>query len=1159
MDWDRIKTVLDEALQRPTHDQQSFVETACADDESVLREVKSLLDVGERASGFFDAPSIDGLHEAGPSTDSPLLSGDTIGPYTLLKQIGVGGFGVVYLAEQTHPVRRQVALKVIKPGVDTKQVLARFSAERQALAMMDHPNIASVFDAGTTSSGSPYFCMELVDGEPITDFCDRMNLTTKDRLEIFRVVCAAVQHAHGRGVIHRDLKPTNILVGMNDGKPLPKIIDFGVAKATDEPLTDHTMVTESFQLIGTPEYMSPEQADTSSCVDIDTRTDVYALGVVLYELLTGGPPFTARQLREAGFGEMIRLIRETEPQKPSTRLSSMGDELAEVARHRRVQPERLGTLVRGDLDWIVMKSLEKDRSRRYETADAFARDIKRYLADETVEATPPSPLYLTRKFIKRNRGVVSAAVVILLLLVLGVSSTTSAMFWALGERSTARIARDNAVESEGIAREAAFEALMISAGQTMRDRKLEETAALLDRINPADRTHWWAVARAMASTRYEVLSGTGRFTWNSDRSLLMANLTSEIQIRDGETLEVINSRPSGGDHRAYGRLKWTSDPNLFVALGGGAQLFSAPDMKPAGPLIETGGENSRPVGDSFIVRMHLEQDDAFVRVFNLHTGDIISERRFEGASRFLSAGRPVGNRWASFSREGAEKLIVSVPDLEKQVILDQRTQRHEPDQASTQSAVFRYEEQTIECWQIDDSGHLSFAWSQSVSGRIHGVHQAQDLVCVRAGRHIILFSVNDGTPLTMPMDVGGNCSAASIDLDRNKLIAELSNKTESRLFSIADWTFPYAVPVARTSCRTLSLSADASLAAISNWDGYFEGSAGSLRLVDTATGLEIARLLEPGRIVGSVALSGDGDLLAVSSFIPSRRDTSRTVRAWSLRSGRLLWEVSRPHAKDQLRFSQDGQRLHAGFTTFDVLSGLIADESVETDPDDLVTPDIRTVIRFSGPRSQTITVLDRASGGETTSLFSSRPFNGVNSTAVSPDSTRLIAPERAGTVGVFDLVTGERIGTLPDAITDTMATAWSPDGTTIATAGEDAVIRLWDANSLDLIGVLCGHDAYVRAIEFSPDGKSLFTISADGTFRVWNDRTPWEQAAETERRRAIADQIRPTTERIALESVFEDASDAWTAFEALDLQAEEHDIGELLLKGALLTRFATSD
>ena len=373
-----------------------------------------------------DIPSwADPLHELGPASTGVLASetpSSWIGPYKLLQKLGEGGMGTVYAAEQEHPVARRVALKIIKAGMDSAQVVARFEQERQALALMDHPNIAKVFDAGTTDGGRPYFVMELVKGIPITRFCDQEHLTPRERLDLFIPVCQAVQHAHQKAIIHRDLKPSNVLIGLYDGRPVPKVIDFGVAKATGGKLTERTMFTEVGQIIGTLEYMAPEQAELNN-LDIDTRADIYSLGVLLYEHLTGSPPFTGNQLRSAAFTEMLRMIREVEPVKPSTRVNT-ADNLPSLAALRKLEPRKLAMLIRGDLDWIVMRCLEKDRARRYETASGLALEIQRHLADEPVLAGPPSAVYKMGKFVKRNRGPVLAGMLVLAVLVAGVVGTT---------------------------------------------------------------------------------------------------------------------------------------------------------------------------------------------------------------------------------------------------------------------------------------------------------------------------------------------------------------------------------------------------------------------------------------------------------------------------------------------------------------------------------------------------------------------------------------------------------------------------------------------------------------------------------------------------------------------------------------------------------------
>ncbi len=395
----------------------AFLDAACGVDESLRVGIEDLLRHDVAAGSFLESPAVDADATANDAsvTDGE-WPGKSIGPYKLLQRIGEGGMGTVYMAEQTQPVRRTVALKLIKAGMDSRQVLARFGAERQALALMDHPNIAKVLDAGATAEGRPYFVMELVKGIPITTFCDERRLTLRKRLELAIPVCQAVQHAHQKGIIHRDLKPSNVLIALYDGQPVPKIIDFGVAKATGPRLTDETLYTEFGAVVGTLEYMSPEQAELNQ-LDIDTRSDIYSLGVLIYELLTGSTPLQHKRLKSVLFLEVLRLIREEESPRPSVRLSST-EELPSIAACRHIEPRRLSVLVRGELDWIVMKALEKDRNRRYETANGLAADLRRYLDDEPVQACPPSSAYRLSKFARKYRGVMAmvcafAAVLIL--------------------------------------------------------------------------------------------------------------------------------------------------------------------------------------------------------------------------------------------------------------------------------------------------------------------------------------------------------------------------------------------------------------------------------------------------------------------------------------------------------------------------------------------------------------------------------------------------------------------------------------------------------------------------------------------------------------------------------------------------------------------------
>jgi serine/threonine protein kinase/tetratricopeptide (TPR) repeat protein len=470
MDQERMAALAEEFAQRLRRGEHPSIEGYAQGQPGLADQIRAIF------------PAIAAMEQAGgkPSGDTTSLSerqGETIGRYKLLERLGEGGFGVVYMAEQEQPIRRKVALKVIKPGLDTQQVIARFEAERQALAMMDHENIAKVLDAGATDSGRPYFVMELVHGMPITTFCDRHSLSPRERLELFMQVCRAVQHAHTKGVIHRDIKPTNVLVALQDGKVVPKVIDFGIAKATHQLLTDKTLFTQFAQLVGTPLYMSPEQAELGG-LNVDTRSDIYSLGALLYELLTGTTPIDKERLKQAAFDEVRRVIRDEEPPRPSTRLSSLGEEAAAtVFGHYRTEYKRLGQIVRGDLDWIVMKCLEKERARRYETADALAQDILRHLTDEPVQARPPSRAYMLRKFVRRHRGAVIAAATVGLTLIAGIIGTAWQARVADAQRAEAvlqRNAKQTALDAKtaALAAEAATREQALAALETLTDQAI---------------------------------------------------------------------------------------------------------------------------------------------------------------------------------------------------------------------------------------------------------------------------------------------------------------------------------------------------------------------------------------------------------------------------------------------------------------------------------------------------------------------------------------------------------------------------------------------------------------------------------------------------------------------------------------------------------------
>jgi tetratricopeptide (TPR) repeat protein/serine/threonine protein kinase len=565
-----VKAIFDHALELPSAAaRQAYLDEVCGNDPALRQKVEALLKAHDEAGSFLQKPVVE-LRETvdsqpgqdkGVPADLPDPSEalpSCIGPYKLLEQIGEGGFGVVFMAEQQQPIRRKVALKILKPGMDSKQVIARFEAERQALALMDHPNIARVLDAGTTpgvrsqesgvrnqesgvskqrdqfltpdscpltpGAGRPYFVMELVKGIQITEYCDENRLTPRERLPLFIDVCQAVQHAHQKGIIHRDIKPSNVLVTLQDGRPLVKVIDFGIAKALGQQLTDKTLFTGFAQLIGTPLYMSPEQAALSN-VDVDTRSDIYSLGVLLYELLTGTTPFEKQRLKEVGFDELRRIIREEEPPKPSTRISTLGKVATTASSNRRSDPRRLSQLCRGELDWVVMKALDKDRNRRYETASAFAADVQRYLNDEPVSACPPSASYRLRKFARRHKSALAVAGLILFFVAL--LGGGSGWFWR------DRAARAQEVENKRLAREAEIEHDRVAR---LRETGRGATGALTEYQQWLDRERLPEATAAVA--RAETLVGS-------------AETDDAIRVRVQEARRTVNLMAEVDDARFY--------------------------------------------------------------------------------------------------------------------------------------------------------------------------------------------------------------------------------------------------------------------------------------------------------------------------------------------------------------------------------------------------------------------------------------------------------------------------------------------------------------------------------------------------------------------------------------------------------------------------------
>ncbi|MGQ0628367.1 MAG: WD40 repeat domain-containing serine/threonine protein kinase, partial [Phycisphaerales bacterium] len=650
---EQVRGVYAEAAALPASEVSAFLDRACGEDVELRREVESLLASAAKRPGFLGAPTT----PMGPGLDVPgERVGMMLGRYRLVEEIGQGGFGTVYVAEQVDPVRRLVALKIIKLGMDTRAVVARFESERQALALMDHPHIARVFDAGASESGRPYFVMELVKGEPITEYADRAELSIDERVDLFVQVCQAVQHAHTKGVIHRDIKPGNVLVATQDGTPHAKVIDFGIAKATQSRLTERTVFTEFRQLVGTPEYMSPEQAGGAS--DVDTRSDVYGLGATLYELLTGVPPFEPGRLRQAAYEEMRRIIRETEPERPSTRLSRLSVRGDALTRGRRV-PRGFGALVLGDLDWIVMKSLEKDRARRYQTAGALAEDLRRHRTGEPVLAAPPSTAYRLRKFAKRHQKLVLATCAVAGALILGIIGTSVGLVMANAARAASdahasraeiEAARATRAEEDAVRDRIAaeYEGYIANIESAYGALRADDSTRLRMRLAacPQERRNWeWRFLSAASDGSVRALTHPrqnvqwARFSHDASR---LVTTSGDGKVRLWNPESGVEIAAFQGPEVFWGEVDFSPDDTMIVSAANDGRVWVW-DTVARKEVVQFGGHTKRVMHAWFVdgARVLSVSKDGTARVWSSRTGDHSAVLEHDGpitAAAFFRAG-----------------------------------------------------------------------------------------------------------------------------------------------------------------------------------------------------------------------------------------------------------------------------------------------------------------------------------------------------------------------------------------------------------------------------------------------------------------------------------------------------------------------------------------
>jgi WD40 repeat protein/serine/threonine protein kinase len=1072
------------AVELAGDERQRYLATACRGDEQMHAELCALISAHEAAGGFMqDDEALSPDLEAQWARLKPEGEGDRIGRYKLLQEIGEGGFGTVWMAEQMEPVSRRVALKIIKLGMDTREVIARFESERQALAMMEHPNIAQVFDAGTTPTGRPYFVMELVRGIPITQYCDEAGLGTRERLELFGDVCSAINHAHQKGVIHRDIKPSNVMITLHGEKPVAKVIDFGIAKATEGKLTEKTLFTRFEQFIGTPAYMSPEQASWSG-LDVDTRSDIYSLGVLLYELLTGKPPFDAQTLASANPDEMRRIIREVEPPKPSRRLrTTAGVERVRLARARQIEPSKVNSLVDPDLDWIVMKAIDKDRARRYQTANGLAQDIERFLADKTVNARPPTAAYQFRKFARRHKVMlrVGAGIVTVLLAASIVSTwlavrATKAEQRAKDQSRLAEKERIRADDQAEAAQQNLYYAQMHLGQPTWREhRGLKYLREILAKWLPAnasrDRRGWeWHYLSALPYQNVRTFApavgvNTNRpsvVAWHiGSRRLAEGTVDGVIRVWDADrqqTTLTLEGPVPGVEYWGNEWIAWSPDGSKLAAGGrdGTVHVWDAASGKKLRVLQAHKLLLRTVVFSSDGTRLAAWEAGGTITIWNVDTGALVTEVVHPGAvtegawspdDRLLASGHEDGTVTLCATQTGAP--VVSL-HAHGNAIYDLAWS---PD--STRIATSSESDFYVNVWDVASQqkvlgplrhshGITSIAWEPNgqriASG---GFDQALKLWDATTGREIVTLRGHDDTITSIAWGPDGRLASAGGD-GSIKVWDSLHDQESSVL------------PADSRRATSVAWSPDGRRVASA-------GDNGIIRIWDAATRREQLsipahdqrKIVPQYGLIRSLAWSPDGTRIASAGLDGS-------ARIWDAANGGEVFAFPGAHgAAWSVAWKPDGTALAVALQ-----DGTIG---IAEHFDDNAT--VRFFRGHENPRLVPETM------------------EGVRALAWSPQGDRLASGGFDNLVKIWDPARLTELVRMAGHNGHIISVSWSPDGKLLASGAADFLVVTWDTATGQKLQTMRGHNDFVDAVKWSPDGSRLASAGIDNAVRIWDPRT----------------------------------------------------------------------